>query len=173
MTPRIGSVSMLLSMLPIASSSSAAPPAHLITTDRDAHIRISHWGAQRAGHLIARFLLRATLPVSALARPLSEPDLLVASEGSRLRLWAWRTGEMRAMWEMPQVEKHVCVDAQMERMRENGSLGKWNARGKKRAAREEEGEEVKLREEPKTLVVREMQVVKEGDKEWLVWVLDG
>lgn len=86
----LGHVSMVTSLAFIPSAKENAPPAFIITGDRDEHIRISRWGQKRLAYVIDRYLVGSEAFVGALAVvPDAEGQLrLVSSEGGRaLRVW--------------------------------------------------------------------------------------
>lgn len=87
----LGHVSMVTSLAFIPAAKPTAPPAFIITGDRDEHIRISRWGSKRMAYVIDRFLQGSEAFVGALA-VISDTDeklRLVSSEGGRaLRVWA-------------------------------------------------------------------------------------
>lgn len=95
--PRLGHVSMVTCVGFLGAAGS--PPAHVVTCDRDEHIRISRWGQKRAGYVIEQYLLGSRAFVGALAvlpSPLTEhaalqtganEALLTSDGGEGLRLW--------------------------------------------------------------------------------------
>lgn len=87
----LGHVSMITSLAFIPSAKRNAPPAYIITGDRDEHIRISRWGQNRLAYVIDRYLMGSEAFVGALA-VVSDAEgklRLVSSEGGRaLRIWA-------------------------------------------------------------------------------------
>ncbi|SNX87882.1 related to TRM82 - subunit of a tRNA methyltransferase complex [Melanopsichium pennsylvanicum] len=86
----LGHVSMVTSLAFIPSAKDNAPPAFIVTGDRDEHIRISRWGQKHLAYVIDRYLMGSEAFVGALVVvPDSEGKLrLVSSEGGRaLRVW--------------------------------------------------------------------------------------
>ncbi|KAJ9475954.1 tRNA (guanine-N(7)-)-methyltransferase non-catalytic subunit TRM82 [Pseudozyma hubeiensis] len=89
----LGHVSMVTSLAFIPASKPTAPPAFIITGDRDEHIRISRWGSKRTAYVIDRYLQGSEAFVGALA-VVSDQEAggkrrLISSEGGRaLRVWA-------------------------------------------------------------------------------------
>ncbi|KAL9938216.1 hypothetical protein V8E36_002839 [Tilletia maclaganii] len=103
--PRVGHTSMLTAALLVGSSHAEASSriaTHIITADRDEHIRISRWGPNRAGWVVENYLLGSNAFIGALAVlpnriaqaelgvAGSDPNtgLLLASDGGRkIRVW--------------------------------------------------------------------------------------
>lgn len=86
----LGHVSMITSLAFVPSAKPTAPPAFIVTGDRDEHIRISRWGPTRQAYVIDRYLMGSKAFVGALA-VVSDAEgtlRLVSSEGGRsLRVW--------------------------------------------------------------------------------------
>ncbi|KAI0272275.1 quinon protein alcohol dehydrogenase-like superfamily [Gloeopeniophorella convolvens] len=65
---------------------------HVLTADRDEHIRASRFPA---GHVVQSFCLGHTRFVSAIHVPRAEPRVLVSGGGDPvLKVWAWRAGAL-------------------------------------------------------------------------------
>ncbi|GAC76355.1 WD repeat protein WDR4 [Moesziomyces antarcticus T-34] len=90
----LGHVSMITSLAFIPAAKQGAPPAYIITGDRDEHIRISRWGPKRLAYVIDRFLQGSQAFVGALA--------VVANAEGTLRLVSSEGGQSLRVWTLPQ-----------------------------------------------------------------------
>lgn len=130
--PRLGHVSMVTCLAFLG----APIPRQIVSADRDEHIRISRWGARRAGHIVTQYLLGsssfvgALLPLSAAdarAAHLAEHDTLVSADGGHvLRVWTQAESGAYAphavvTLDAAALRKYVCVDADVERRRERAA----------------------------------------------------
>lgn len=124
--PRLGHVSMVTCLAFLGQRGEV--PASIVSADRDEHIRISRWGAKRAGHVVQEYLLGsssfvgALLPIEQATAEKSGFDsaLLVSADGGAcLRVWA-QHGKygLQSVVALPDLSKHVAVDASVERRRE-------------------------------------------------------
>lgn len=129
--PRLGHVSMVTCLAFLG----APVPTHIVSADRDEHIRISRWGARRAGHVVAQYLLGSSSFVGALlpltaptahAAGLGDAEALVSADGgSALRVWTKRADTYAphavATLDAPALRRFVRIDADVERRRERAA----------------------------------------------------
>lgn len=103
--PRLGHVSMITDAILSPSQQ------HIITADRDEHIRVSRWGPKRAGWVIERFLLGSKSFVGSIAQ-VQEQTLISSDGGKYLRTWNLKTGACTACVDIgDQLARHFHREA--------------------------------------------------------------
>ncbi|GAC94182.1 hypothetical protein PHSY_001753 [Pseudozyma hubeiensis SY62] len=199
----LGHVSMVTSLAFIPASKPRAPPAFIITGDRDEHIRISRWGPQRMAYVIDRYLQGSEAFVGALAVVSDEEAggklSLISSEGGRaLRVWALAQPGV-ASTDTPSddacvsinelssaLAPHVLARDREERKRESKALQASSKRNKA-AKRKQNGDaqtaeqaEVKplaaqySKDSKPTIVISDLLPYQDADsKQWLLIVVEG
>lgn len=142
--PHLGHVSLLTSFLLAGISPKDSSSRHIITADRDGHIRISRWGNKKAGWVTENFLLGSEGCVGdILLIPSSsgkEGALLLSTDGgSTLNLWNYLTPAGKKQRVSTSVVRKALVDRiaicpEREKCRESSHLtegGRYKAPAKK------------------------------------------
>ncbi|KAE8258807.1 hypothetical protein A4X13_0g1438 [Tilletia indica] len=169
--PRFGHASMLTAILLLGASPSSSDSKiaqHIVTADRDEHIRISRWGPQRAGWVVENYLLGssafvgalALLPTHLFAAGLSSTGsggesagLLLASDGGRvIRVWDYLQNDSAS-----QIVASVDVSAAIL------PHAMMSGKGKARAAKKAKGYQ-NLSEEQKEEMAQTQRVAEENSK---------
>ncbi|KAK0525314.1 Pre-mRNA-splicing factor SYF2 [Tilletia horrida] len=192
-SPRVGHTSMLIAALLVGAS--PAPNAdiarHIITADRDEHIRISRWGPVRAGWVVENYLLGSDAFVGALALLPAEiaqatfgtpgaadgTGLLLASDGGRkIRVWNYldkdcKTQQVAAADVSAAILPHVV-------MKGKGVQGRGNKKAKnnKKATEEQiEQQEPALRfaEENSKLAIMQLIPFEVEDQTQVLFTAEG
>ncbi|SJX66293.1 related to TRM82-subunit of a tRNA methyltransferase complex [Sporisorium reilianum f. sp. reilianum] len=191
----LGHVSMITSLAFIPAATPTAPPAYIVTGDRDEHIRISRWGRKRLAYVIDRFLQGSEAFVGALAvLPDTDGELrLVSSEGGRaLRVWTLPRpgaaasadtafdGACLSINELSTaLAPYVLARDREERKRESKALQASSKKNKRKQGGDDQLEAKPLaaqysKDSKPTIVISDLLPYRDAEgKQWLLIVVEG